>query len=245
MAWFASRDLREVCAAAGPEHPIGPLPSEHALVPLAALVSLSEGDFSVRQRTGALSVPAAFLPDEELLREGWRAFSGAHLERGESTARRRLTSASLALWLERGRSEPEAVGDDPAPTAWDLARVQRRLERNLVQTGLLVRRARILRLLADATVAFREVGSERARELVVAGARIVERRDLDVVEARPRSKERLARNPREAFDAAGYDRMRVLLTELHRVRSAGGSVALQIGKHSFVAERLDRLMRGV
>jgi DNA polymerase-3 subunit epsilon len=248
MAWFASRDLREVRAVAGPQHPIGPLPSEHSLVPLAALVALDAGDFAIRQRTGALSVPTAFLPDDELFREGWHLFANAHLARAESTAARRLAAASHAIWLERGRSEPEAPSDESPPAIWDLARVQRRLERNLVQTGLLVRRARILCLLAEATVAFREAGSDRARVLEIAGARIVGCRDADGAE--PGSRARVGaglaiRQRQNAFDAAAYDRMRVLLTELHRVRAAGGGVTLRVGTHRFAAERLDGLMRDV
>jgi hypothetical protein len=47
------------------------------------------------------------------------------------------------------------------------------------------------------------------------------------------------------FDAAVYDRMRILLTELQRVRSEGGDVALRIGHHVFAPERVARLMRGI
>ena len=53
------------------------------------------------------------------------------------------------------------------PADWDLARVRRRLERTLTQTGLLVRRTRLLCLLADATVAFRERAMPAARALVI------------------------------------------------------------------------------
>jgi hypothetical protein len=39
--------------------------------------------------------------------------------------------------------------------------------------------------------------------------------------------------------------MRILLTELHRVRTEGGDVALRIGHHVFAPERVARLMRGI
>lgn len=48
-----------------------------------------------------------------------------------------------------------------------------------------------------------------------------------------------------AFDVAAYDRLRVLLTELHRIREEGGEVALRIGQHGFSRERLDALLRPV
>jgi hypothetical protein len=50
---------------------------------------------------------------------------------------------------------------------------------------------------------------------------------------------------RSCFDAAIYDRLRVLLTELRRILDEGGDVALRIGRRTFAAERLATLMYGV
>jgi hypothetical protein len=76
----------------------------------------------------------------------------------------------------------------------------------------------------------------------------VERQTLDDVRAifgfalrRPAS----LRARQRAFDAAAYDRMRVLLTELHRVRDDGGEVALRIGSHALAPERLAALLSAV
>ena len=75
-----------------------------------------------------------------------------------------------------------------------------------------MRRARLLCLLADARVTFRENGRER---------RLGERG----VKARPRHERQLG------FDARRYDRMRVLATELRRVHLEGGFVEIEIGSH--------------
>jgi DNA polymerase-3 subunit epsilon len=259
-AWFASRDLREAVSTVDELHPNGPLPSERAVAPLAALISLAEGaDRSKPLLSCALAVPSAFLPEPSLFQAGWELFRAEHLSGGsaltaggrsnpESEAFCRVTSASLALWLARGRAEPEPATEDTAPDSWDLPRVRRRLERNLVQSGLLLRRARWLCLLADATIAFRERGMSKPRLLVLSATRVTERAELDSVSAiaelttrRPR---KLAERKR-SLDAGAYDRVRVLLTELRRVLEEGGEVAMRLGAHTLSGDRLAQWMRSV
>jgi hypothetical protein len=123
--------------------------------------------------------------------------------------------------------------------------VRRRLERALVQTGLLMRRARLLRLLAEADVVYQERGMPAARALLLARGEIRERLDVPSVS----DIASLPRRPRARdgsfFDAAVYDRLRVVLTELMRVQHEGGELALRFGGHVFCAERLARLLRAV
>jgi DNA polymerase-3 subunit epsilon len=247
-AWFASRDFRSSISSPDVAHRVGPLPSPRALSPLAALIALLEGrERSPNLCAAALAVPAAFRPDEALFAEGWTIFHDEHLT-GDEQPIRRLQNASLALWLERGRTEVESDTDESAPDLWDLARVRRRLERSLVQTGLLVRRARVLCLLTDATVAFREHGGVVTRCLVLSGGEIADRIELCDVRAvallaprRPPS----CHDRQGLFDAAMYDRLRILLTEMNRIAGEQGEVALRVGMHTFDGERLERLFRAV
>jgi len=247
-AWFARRDLTEVVMKVDADHPIGPLPSKRALAGLAALIAMAEGaDASPARMAAALVVPSAFLPDEPLFSEGWRAFSAGVAASPELSPARRLARASLALWRERRYSEPEAPTEDSEPTDWDLARVQRRLERSLVQGGLLIRRARWLCLLSEAIVAFRERG-QCARALVIAQGSLSEAHELTQVDdirrlsaQRPKS----LGERRACFDANVYDRMRILLTELQRVRMDGGEIALRIGGHTYTTAELSEPMRSV
>ena len=251
-AWFASSDLSDVSAVPDAAHPVGPLPSERAVAPLTALAALVRGDApGARVRAIALAVPSAFTPDEALFVEGWKGFLADVLDRLGGTGAPpllRVARAARGLWLERGRAEPDASPEDAPPDFWDLARVRRRLERNLVQSGLLVRRARFLCLLADATVVFQERSMAAARKLTIASARIVASDDVDGVSAVTGLEARkpgLLSERRCAFDAAAYDRLRVILTELCRIRDEGGQMALAVGRHVFAAERMTRLMRGV
>jgi DNA polymerase-3 subunit epsilon len=247
-AWFLSDDLRSAVPAPDASHRIGPLPSERALSPLAAQITLLEReDASPALAAAALAVPAVFAPDETLFRDGFRAFVEEHVSDGR-TVRERLLAASRALWLSRGRTETDAGTEDRAPDEWDLARVRRRLERNLVQSGLLLRRARFLCLLVDANVAFRERESRTARLLGIVRGEIVVRSELDAVldlaalaPARPRA---LLERQR-AFDSAVYDRLRTLLTELRRVRDEGGEIAVGVGRHVFGGAPLARATREI
>ncbi len=248
--WFASRALDALSSSCDAGHPRGPLPSRFALAPLSALIALVAGEQpSPRLCAMALGVPAAFLPDDSLFREGFAVFSAEHLARHvEKGARERVLRAARTLWLQRGRNEPESATVETPPDAWDLARVLRRLERNLVQAGLMLRRARYLALLANADVGYRERTMTIGRVLVLRDGEIAERLDvaadglLAEVPVRPAHSTHQAKTK---LDIAAYDRLRVLATELKRVRDEGGEVAVRFAAHAFAGEKFDRLTREV
>ena len=249
-AWFSSPDLLDAVCAPDAAHPIGPLPSPRSVTGMAALIALAAGaPRSPGLRAIALSVPRQYLPDDGLFDEGWQLFEQEHLASDlPLSAARRVDRASRALWRLRGRSEPDSGPEDAPPDFWDLARVKRRLERNLVSSGLLLRRARWLSLLADADIAYRERAMSRARGLIVAQGEIRERCDLDAISDVSTLPVRRARSRRErqlAFDAATYDRLRVLTTELLRVRADGGELSLRFGAHNYTGQRLEQLMSAV
>lgn len=257
QAWFAARDYRHASPTPDAEHTIGPLPSEAALIGLGAWRALlAEPLDSGRVPSPplcalVLAVPVAWLPPTELFREGWRAcceelfgVGGGPVPR----AQRRVAGVARALWLQRGRAEADRSSEDTPPDHWDLARVRRRLERSLVNGGLVLRRARLLRLLADCSIGYRERGMPRARALVICGAEIVERlelAELSALFALPVRASRALAERRSCFDATRYDRLRVLATELRRVEQEGGELALRIGRHAFQHAQVLALLRGV
>jgi DNA polymerase-3 subunit epsilon len=248
-AWFASRTLDDARPAFGERHRIGPLPSRWAVSALHALNALVHGEEATpRLLATALAVPVEFLPDAPLFAEGFRDFARELERAGGEKVRGRVARAARTLWLERRRMEVDESAEDLPPDGWDLARVRRRLDRNLIQSGLLIRRARWLSLLADSDLAFRELDMPRARALVLAHAEVIERKDLaSVDELAGLSIRRMsAEHVRKAlFDAVRYDRLRVLATEMQRVHAEGGQLALRFGRHLITGERLARILREV
>ena len=232
--WFARTDLTDAAPEPGDGHPVGPLPSRWALAGLAAIRGLAAGGdlADARARAAAVGVPPRFAPEAGLFLRAWEDFHARHLGGGARSVWHALLRAARRLALT-GVAEG---GDDSPPEGWDLDRVRRHLDRGLLRGGQLVRRARWLVLLSEASLAFRERDDDRVRLLVVERGQIVEQRDLADPLAPPARRPPPAWRVRQgAIDAAGYDRLRVLATELARVRAEGGSVLVRIG---------DRLLSG-
>lgn len=253
QAWFATRDFRSASAQPDAEHPLGPLPSESALIGLAAWrVLLDELQGESVLPTPALcamilAVPTAVLPPPALFCEGFHLTVREYFAEVPGSAAQRVTRVSRALWLARGRSERESSSEDAPPDQWDLARVRRRLERTLVNGGLILRRARLLRLLSDCTLGYRERGMREARALVIERAQIVECFDVQSLspESMPARGSSALAERRRCFDAASYDRLRVLVTEIRRVEQEGGELALRIARHHYPHARVLALLQAV
>jgi DNA polymerase-3 subunit epsilon len=227
--WFARADLGDATTTPDAVFRVGPLPSRWAVWSLAAIRALAAGDDpgQVRLRAAAVGVPPAFAPEEDPFRQAWEPFHQEQVGASRNTwhallrAARRLALTGVA----------DDGSEDSSPDEWDLDRIRRHLDRALLRGGQLVRRARWLVLLSEASVAFREASEARFRLLLIDSGHIVERRDLEPgEEAPPRDPPRPWRQRQACLDAAGYDRLRVLATELLRVRAEGGAVRLRIGR---------------
>ena len=233
--WFASADLTGATAEPDDDHRLGPLPSRWALTSMAALRALANGGdlADERLRAAAVGVPPHFAPDEALFVHAWADFRARHIDDGGKNVWHALLRASRRLALT-GVAEGT---DDSPPEGWDLDRVRRHLDRGLLRGGQLVRRARWLVLLSDATIAFRERGQESFRLLTFDRGQIVQQLDLGDVTAASafatmvpgRGGSSPWRVRQAAINAAAYDRLRVLATELARVRAEGGSLFIRIG----------------
>jgi DNA polymerase III subunit epsilon len=228
--WFARADLTDAAPVPDDIHRIGPLPSRWAVSGLAAIRSLAGGGdlLDAHARAAALGVPARFAPQEELFLRAWGDFRAQHVDTGAKSAWLALLQAARRLALTG-----VAEGGDDIPLegdGWDLDRVRRHLDRGLLRGGQLVRRARWLVLLSEASLAFRERDKDRFRLLVVQRGQITEQGDIDDPLSLPiRPSPPPWRVRQAAIDAAGYDRLRVLATELARIRTEGGLVFVRIG----------------
>lgn len=230
QAWFASLDWARAEPACG-DCSVGPLPSSRALSSIAAMRALLDGvSVTGELRARVLGVPPSFAPDDALFDEVWEAFAREVLS-GTASSRTRILRAARGIVVEES--------DDAGAEGWDAPRVRRALERSVASEGLLVDRARALSLLSSSVVAFREPRAKRGRLLVIDGCEIVTTADVEgalhaavMAVSLPTQRPPPRRVRHSAFDAARYDRLRVLATELRRVVDTGGAVAVRVGAHA-------------
>jgi predicted GIY-YIG superfamily endonuclease len=247
-AWFATPDMNAAAPAPDGEHRLGPLPSRWALTSLAAIRALASGGelANPRARAAAVGVPPAYAPDEATFRQAWESFRQEHIGAGARNPWHALLRASKRLALTGVAEGKGDDGGESPPDVWDLARVRRHLDRALLRGGLLLRRARWLVLLSEACVAFREAGGDDARGfrlLVLERGEIVARTDIADPTEMPARQLGPWRTRQAVMDAARYDRLRVLATELARVRAEGGTVVVKIGDR-LIGERRVGLLVG-
>ncbi|MHC4972258.1 MAG: GIY-YIG nuclease family protein [Planctomycetota bacterium] len=225
--WFASRDLRRVRARPGAAHRIGPLPRRDALAPVVAVRRLLAGRTDAETWAEALGLRPAIAP--AALREGLALFRARH---GTLHPWRGVGARLWRQWKER---EPESDADDSEERDEQPARpadVAAALESAARHGAHLVRRARWLRRLCEASLVWRPPGSKRRRLLVLERGRVA--RVEDDADAPPDAGRGTLERLR-CFDAATYDRLRVLTTELRRVVAEKRIVELRLAPR----QRLD------
>jgi DNA polymerase III subunit epsilon len=250
-AWFSSVELDDAAPSPDERFRWGPLPSRRAVAPLGAVRDLhsgAEATSDLRARALGIANPR-WAPDPEMFAAGWAAFAEQHLVPARSrSAWGTVLKASRTLLRQMsdvGLEEGEA--DESGERPWTPDRVRRHLERAVAASALLLRRARWLCLLADGAVCFREAGADKRRLLIHCAGQPVLSRDADEGEAIPAPEPaRRWRERQGCFDAARYDRVRVLATELKRVVAEGGEVAVRLdARRTLEGERLGRLLRWV
>jgi hypothetical protein len=226
--WYGTRGFDAAARAPDREHPVGPVPSEFSLAPLAAVMRLAGGaDPNAWLRSHAVGVSALFTPDEAVFAAGWAELSARHpeLAQGREGARRNVLALARRL-IATGVTPAVEEASEATTRAWDPARVARHVEEALVQAYRAYRRASFLSLLYESDVVFREPAAERTRLLRIRGGRIVEACEA-LPEHAPDRRFVIARPA--AVDRATYDRLRILTTELKRIQRDGGAVAVHWG----------------
>jgi predicted GIY-YIG superfamily endonuclease len=228
--WFAATDLLSAQPEPDAAHGLGPVSSRFSLRSLGALSRLLDGETpTAALRAESVGAPTRFGPDEPAFVAGWAIFAERHLNAIPSAApaRRRARGVALAL-LALTPEEPEAV-DDGAPKVWDAPRVCRHLERAAAQAYRALRRASWLCLLANSDIRYREPGASEAGALSLRAAELVASPQIAATLANnPAARERLT--TQLAFDAAHYDSLRILTTELKRILRDGGDVEVRLSR---------------
>jgi predicted GIY-YIG superfamily endonuclease len=245
--WFSAGDFHGAAAEPSDKHRFGPLSSRYSVRALGALFQLLEGQPSTASlRATSVGAPLRFAPDEAAFNDGWSLFSARHLAAASGFASARRTALFVAeRLLSLSPEEPEPTDEAAdAPKVWDGPRVCRHLERAVGQAYQVWRRASWLCLLANSSVAYREPGAESARYLRLSNADLAEAGELTLGTALT-APEPIARQiVQRSFDAARYDSLRILTTELKRILKSGGEVKVRLSRRRVLeGARLARLLR--
>jgi hypothetical protein len=246
--WFASTDFRHAEAEPDQAHRFGPLSSRYSVRSLGALLQLLELEReppSASLRATAVGAPLRWGPDETAFAGGWALFAARHVETVAGSAPRRRALQVARKLLALAPDEPEKADED-APKVWDAPRVCRHLERAIGQAYRVLRRASWLCWLANSSVAYREPSATTERLLVLQHAQLSEASTAASPSALPVPQRQDRRTTQLAFDAARYDSLRILTTELKRILRDGGDVKVRLSR-SLVLEgaRLERVLRVV
>jgi len=255
--FFASPELQSVRAGSDDRHPVGPLPRRDSLAALAAqrrlLQAATEPPGGAQLWMEALGMGAPVPGEEgrldrervaaEELREGFALYR----ERTGWTDRTPASWLAMLrvggrLWREhlaqgRQRSSDEQAGGDGFFTteepSRDPAEVARWFALALGRCAQLVRRALWLQRLCESSLWWRPRDRAPQRLLISGGAlascSAAEEGAPGARALPPRGAARTALQRRRSFDAATYDRLRVLTTELRRLVAAGVPVELHLG----------------
>lgn len=248
--WFSSGDLATISPEPDAQHRFGPLSSRYSLRALHVLMQLLAGaTITPSRRAAAVGAPLRWAPDEQSFREGWAQFLSRHVNNRalpNDPRQRALRVARSLLLSAEPEADPEPEADAAAPpSVWDGPRVCRHVERAAAQNFQVRRRASWLCLLASSVVCYREPNASMTRYLVLAQAELVESGLLasDMPPPAPaRRGERL--ELLGYFDAARYDSLRILTTELKRIQRDGGSVAVRLSaRRTLAGDRLAGVLR--
>jgi DNA polymerase III epsilon subunit-like protein len=233
--WFASADFGSVSTEPDAEHRHGPLSSRYSVRSLEALSALLAGEARAPwRRAAAVGAPTRWAPDEASFAEGYAAFLDRHaavLVTAPDARRQALVVARQLLLLRGGDADADAETEaESTPNVWDGARVLRHLERAVAQSFQVLRRAAWLCRLESSVVSYREPGSSTARFLILKDAVLVDSGNLEGGTVLPVPKPRARLVAQQSFDAARYDSLRILSTELKRIQRDGGAVTVRLSR---------------
>lgn len=227
--WFASADLLHAAPEPDEQHRFGPLSSRYSVRALGALIQLLAGEPpSDSRRAAVVGAPLRWGPDEASFSEGFALFAERHLRHVSSELAPKQRAFRVARGLVGMLPEEPEEADEEAPKVWDGPRVRRHLERALAQAYQLLRRASWLCRLANSNVSYREPGRDQTRFLLLHGAELLEAGDLTSEASLPAPRRQSVRDAQLCFDAARYDSLRILSTELKRILRDGGDVSVRL-----------------
>jgi len=209
--WYSRLDFGAAASAPDERYRVGPVSSQYALRPLAALSELLAGAPPTHElRSQAVGVSDLWTPEEPVFAAGWAELVARHpAELSSATLRPRQATLRLAKRLLLGLSDKaaEAPESGDSPEGWDPARVARHIEQAAARAYQAYRRTRWLHLLHDCDIVYREPDATNARLLRMRGGHLIEASDV-LLDCAPTERARPVQSPgaRAGFDRSKYNR---------------------------------------
>jgi len=261
---FLARDLQKSSDKPDNIHCLGPLPAGNTTDAMAAfgvwfanLQNLTP-DEALELGYTILGVPQDYAPEPDCLAEGLDIFRHNHLTRSSHpSSLRTLTALGHRLWRERlaalvkAQTEEveESVAEAPvdpeleveeAPS-WTPETVARGLEKFVMRSALVIRRARWLCLLSESSLAWEARGPEGRHKIVLQfeNGVVGQRHELPIKKTIPPSagSARSMLNRQKIFDLTTYERLRVVTTELRRLVAEGRQVEICLRPRAILRRR--------
>ncbi len=197
-------------------------------------------------------------PEPDCLKEGLGLFRHNHLTRlTHPFPLRTLSGLGHRLWRERlaelEKAQPEDVQEtveeepvdqelevEEAPN-WTPETVARGIEKFIMRSALLIRRARWLCLLSESSLAWEARNSDGRRKiaLLFENGAIGHRQELSIEKTIPLAAGHAKRivNRQKIFDLTTYERLRVVTTEMRRLVAEGRKVEIRLSPNSILNRR--------
>jgi DNA polymerase III epsilon subunit-like protein len=260
--YFLSDDFRQHAEQPDDVCRIGPVSHISSFV-AAGTIAQSFGSqkqtLDIEQIRQILTMPERHRPDPACLLLGLERFRQQHEKQlhGSSNLRGLLKIGRLS-WIEKmnrpaieGSADDDASpSDPPAPFAWTPDTVVKTMVAFSRQCGFLIRRARWLAIVSEATIAWqaRDPASDQWNVIIVSRGEILKRyfQRPQTPLALPPGAGRPVAERRGCINLPTYDRLRVLTTELRRLLGEERPVRIRLGRRVCLGQKqLQRLMRWI
>jgi len=247
---FISRDMGRSRAQRDDRCCLGPVPSAapfKALHHTGRLLGLVQGPPLDHGRLAILPQAETYGPEDDIAFEGAALFAEKHHDLLDKRAIwRSLLRIGNRAWREKMNrlqevlEEPDTEETDRSKRdaqngfIWTPEAVSKALESNIRQCGFLLRRARWLTLISEASLAWphRRSRRQRLQTVVIHHGGIAEKGAAAGKTAIPTPPgHRTAFRQRQSdLDLATYDRLRVLTTEIRRILGEGRDVYIRLNR---------------
>ena len=270
---YCGKDLSRQAAATDDDFPVGPLPAGKSCEALTAFGRWFNNKMRLPGDNGndigyaVLALPAAYAPDSICMRQGFEIFRQHHYRRpANQSALRFLTSLGARLWQDKlaaaalaetineasGSTDVEdAPPNDPEKEfVWTPQAVADSIERMVMQSAYLIRRARWFCLLSESTLAWTAADRSPAHKIMIVfeKGQVTKRRELIAAgeTVAPPGYARSFHERQKNIELKTYDRLRVVTTEVRRIISEGRDIELRLGpKSTLKRQQLIKVLRWV